>query len=302
MEFTPEQIAEMGLSEENLPKFQEIVNAQEAELKQQWDGKANENAENIINGVVTSLEAKHGLTETRKQGEKMADYLSRVSPMIIDSALAKEKQSMVSKLAELDEKLKQAPTGALQNEFDELKGKYDTLQAKEAQFAEWEEKDYKGQVEQLSQKLSSQTRDIAFGSVRPSFPDTVNAYESKGRWNEFVANTEKSYNIEKGEDGTYVGVDKENPHKVVKLSELVAKDEALQALTQGRQQKGIGSQQSQSTESVDGLPFAVSKEMPDAEVSAKLRKSLEDSGLDRMSNEYAAKFAEGYAKWKAFKK
>lgn len=302
MEFSQEQYTEMGLSEESIPKFQDIVNSQEAELKKQWDSKANENAEKILDGVSTSLATKYGLTEQRQQGEKLADYIGRVSPMVVDTALAKEKQAMASKLSELDEKLKKAPTGALQGEFDELKSKYNALQEKEAKFAEWEENDYKGKWEEATQKLSQQTRDIAFSGVRPSFPDNVNSYEAKGRWSEFVSNVEKAYNIEKGEDGEYVGVDKENPHKVVKLSDLVAKDEALQALTQGRQQKGIGSQQSQGNDTVEGLPFAVSKEMSDSEFSSKLRESLEAKGLNRMSKEYAAEFADGYAKWKAYKK
>lgn len=301
MDFTPEQITEMGLSEDQVGKVQEVVGGNIATLKHEWDGKANENAEKILDGVSSSLTTKFGLSEERQQGEKLADYIGRVSPMVIDSSVAKEKQAVTAKLAELDEKLKKGSNDALQTQYEELQAKYDGLQAKEAQFADWEENDYKGKWEQATQQLSQQTLDIAFGGIKPAFPDSVNEYEAKGRWNEFRANTEKTYNIEKGEGGEYVAIDKENPHKVVKLSDLVSKDEALSALTQGRVQNGLNSQQQQGDQTVEGIPFKVSKDMASVDVKTKVREYLSDKGYQKMSKQYSDEFAKIWQAWSKYK-
>lgn len=302
MEFSQEHITEIGLSEEQVTKVQEITNDHEATLKQGWDGKANTDAEAIINGASTSVAERFGITEARQQGEKIADYLGRISPMVIDTQLSSEKANLETKMSELEEKLKKGNNEALQGQYDDLKGKYDILQEKEAKFADYEENDYKGLYETLKGDMSKQNIETAYASVKPAFPDTVNSYEAKGRWNEFVANTNKTHDIEKGEDGEYVAVDKENKHKVVKLSELVSKDAALQALTQGRQQKGIGSQQSQGNEAVEGIPFKVNKEMSDSDVRDSIRKHLtEDKKLNKTSSEYSKAFAENWSAWKKYK-
>ena len=51
----------------------------------------------------------------------------------------------------------------------------------------------------------------------------------------------QGHNIEIIENIAYA-IDKENPHKKVKLSELVDKDSAIQELLKGRQQKGMQQQ------------------------------------------------------------
>ncbi len=71
MEFTTEQITEIGLSEEQVTKVQEATATHEAELKHGWDGKANDDAEKIIQGAANKVEELTGIK--REQGQKGLD-------------------------------------------------------------------------------------------------------------------------------------------------------------------------------------------------------------------------------------
>ena len=68
MEFIEALKTEIGLSDEQLPKLKEAVTNHVAELQKQWDGKANENAEKIIDGAAKNIESLTGIP--RMQGER----------------------------------------------------------------------------------------------------------------------------------------------------------------------------------------------------------------------------------------
>ena len=162
MEFTEDQIKELGIDETQANKIAELSNTEIAELKKDWDGKANENAERIIQGAAKSTEEKTGIS--RDHGEKIADYLTRASGLHLEG----KTNALTERQKELDEKIKNTKgDDLLKGQFEELKVKFDGLQQKEAKFSEWEKEDYKGKWEQANDKLNKQTVDIAFGSVKP---------------------------------------------------------------------------------------------------------------------------------------
>ena len=109
MEFKEEFIKENELTEDQIKAINPIIDDYIAEEKKAWDGKANKDAEAIIQGAVDSTKTKFGLSGEefeRKEGEKLADHLSRITPLIVDTALVKEKTELQRKEAELTEKIK----------------------------------------------------------------------------------------------------------------------------------------------------------------------------------------------------
>ena len=153
--------------------------------------------------------------------------------------------------------------------------------------------DYKGKWEQASEQLNNQTKDIAFSSVKPSFPDAVNAYEAKGRWGEFERDTLSKYDI-KQVDKDWVAVDKENQHKVVKLEDLVKANEPLTELLKGRQQTGLNS--NVKNVSIEGVPFNVPEGATPQERQKAIKDYLASQNISNTSNEYSKQFAELNAK------
>ena len=137
---------------------------------------------------------------------------------------------------------------------------------------------------------------VAFSNVKPSFPDTVNQYEAKAKWDEFQRNITTTYNIKLNEDGEAIAVDKTNEYKIVKLAELVKTDKTISELAKGRAATGLGSGQKQNTK-VEGVPFEVPENATSEERTKSIKEYLTGTlNLAITSQEYAKKFAEYNAK------
>jgi hypothetical protein len=291
MELTQEQIAEIGLSEEQLPKLKTLVETHVADLKKEWDGKANENAEKIIQGAADKVESLTGIK--REQGQKLADYLSLAG----ENYFKGTKSALEQKERDLDRKLKEGGgDAALKTELEKVKNDLDILKQKEAQFADWEKNDYKGKYEETTQKMTQMELRVAFSNVKPSFPDTVNQYEAKAKWDEFQKNVTTTYNIKLNDEGEAIAVDKTNEYKIVKLADLVKTDKTISELAKGRAATGLGSGQKQNT-TVEGVPFQVPENATSEERSKAIKEYLTGTlNLAVTSQDYAKKFAEYNAK------
>ena len=290
MELPQEFIEKHGLNEDQVSAITNHVTSDYIpDLKKEWDGKASKNADGILDTVATGISKKYDLDLKRDQGEKYETYIERLS----DAALGKEKQSITQQKADLDEKLKNFKGS------DELKGQLEAERKKiddyQKQLAELEPlKGLKEKYESTSGELSKLKKDMAFNNVKPTFPETANEYEVAAKWGKFIQTVEETYNIELV-DGKPVAVDKENPHKVVELKELVAADQDIQSLTEGRQQKGIGSN-GKPAKSIDGVPFKVPEGADSTEKTKLVREHLATQGVTANSPIYSEKFKELYTK------
>ena len=251
MALSEQFIQENNLTPEQVTKIDGFYSTEVIpELKKGWDGKANKDAEGILTGAAKYAAEKLGVTVEREQGEKYADYFKRISDLSMKSKL----DAFSQRETELEDKIKNFKGGdELKVQLEEFKTKNDDLLKKIATLEPLEGFDtkYKTAQEELDQlKLS-----IGFDRVKPSFPESVNKYESAAKWSEFKNSVLKGHNIEITENIAYA-IDKENPHKKVKLSELVDKDSAIQELLKGRQQKGNAAA-SVDSKKVDGIPFDV---------------------------------------------
>lgn len=289
MEFSEDFIQENGLSEEQVSKITEQVGNHVSELQKSWDGKANENAERILEGAANLAISKMGIQGIeRNQGEKYADFLARTTPMFIDSALAKEKEDLANKQRDLDEKIKSGDGSAhLKSELETTKQKLAALQEKEAKFSDWEENDYKGKYEQATQKLSSMEQNMAFNSVKPNFPENVNKYEANHKWEQF-----KSEILEKNHlkvvDGEAILVDKENEYKTQKLSDALKKNDDINSLLKG-ENKGLGGKS--KTVKLKDVPFELPENATPQDRAKAIKEYLSSKGLSVTSSAYAKEFA-----------
>lgn len=277
--FTPEQVAAVkGFGESYV-----------AEQKKNWDGKANENAEKILEGVVTSTQKLTGIQEPRLQGEKHADYLLRINSKYLET----QKNELSTAKADLETKLREFKGGdILKSDLDKAQKAYDELLQKTADYDDIKKKatDY----ETVSTELSELKKGTAFRDVKPNFPDTVNTYESKAKWDEFVAKTLKTHDVELV-DGVPMAISKENKYSIVSLESLVKADASISALATGRQQQGSGAAQAKGNPiEIEGVPFAVSEAAKtDSKERGKLiDEHLKSKGLSIASAEYGKLTAE----------
>jgi hypothetical protein len=284
MELSSEFVEKNQLSTEQVTAITSEVGTHIANIKQEWDGKANENAEKILEGAAKSVSELTGIQ--RDKGQKIADYISFAGEKFFEGT----KNTLITKEKELEEKIKNSKGDeVLKQELKETKEKLDGLKQKEALFSEYEKEDYKTKYQEANEKLSNQTKDIAFNSIKPTFPDTVNAYEAKGKWKEFIKDTLNKYSIKKdGED--WIAVDKENEYKIVKLDSLVKEDEQIQELLKGREQKGLGSKGKKIT--IEGVPFEVPATATPPERQKAIKDYLASLNILHTSAEYSKKFAE----------
>ena len=236
-------------------------------LKKSWDGKANTDAEGILTGASKYAAEKFGISAEREQGEKFADYLNRVSDLSLQSKI----DAFKSKELELETKLKNFKgDDELKTQLDQFKDKNDVLLQKIAKLEPLEgfDEKYKSTSNELKQlKLS-----VAFDRVKPNFPDTVNKYESNAKWSEFEKSILEGNNIEIIDNISYA-VDIDNPHKKVKLSELVDADSTIKELLQGRQQQGSGAR-SVNSKKVDGIPFNIPQNASSEELTKLVQNHL----------------------------
>jgi len=284
MEFITEEVkTSLGLTEEQINGLTPVYNEHIATQKQGWDLKANENAEGILNGAASKISevTKVG----RNQGEKIADYIVRASSEHLSSL----QSDLTTKKAEYEQKLKDFKgDDATKEELQKAKDELDKAKQTLATFDEIKAKADK--LEPLETEYKTMKLQIAFQSVKPNFPDTVNSYEAKAKWDDFVKGITDKNTIELV-DGEAIVIDKENEHKRSKLKDLVEKDEELTKLMQGRKQDGTGGKPTDKVK-VDGVPFEVPKDASSEERSKAIKEYLLKEGIAITSPEYSKKFAE----------
>lgn len=276
--FTPEQIAVLK------PLYDNDI----ATKKKDWDGIANTNAEKIIDGVITSTQKKFAIDLPRNQGEKHADYLERLST----TALSSQKAEVEKAKADYAQKLKDFKgDDATKAELDQAKAELDKAKQTLANYDEIKGKADK--YDEAAETLKGLKLDVAFTNVKPTFPETVNAYEAKAKWDEFKKSVLEKHTIELV-DGVAMAIDKENQYKQSKLSDLVAADKDLSELSKGRQQSGTGAHGAGKDIKIEGLDFDVSENAKtDTKERAKaIKEQLAKEGINPTDQNYAAKFSD----------
>lgn len=281
---TEEVVKQLNLTPEQIEGLKPVVTNHIADLQKGWDGKANENAERIISGAAESVVKRFGVEEQRQAGEKAADYLARVS----EKAFSETKTSLELAKTQYEQKLKDFNGGdATKAELDKAKAELDNAKKQLADFDTYKAKAEK--LESLEGEYLTMKKQMAYKEVKPSFPDTVNPYEAKAKWEDFIKEVESKYHIELV-DGVATAIDKENQYKTIKLKDLVAQNKDLQDLVQGRQQRGLGGHQKDG-ETIEGVPFAVPKDATSDERTKAIRDYLATQGVSQMSPNYATEFA-----------
>ena len=294
MALSEQFIQENNLTQEQVTKIDGFYSTEVIpELKKGWDGKANKDAEGILTGAAKYAAEKLGVTVEREQGEKYADYFQRISDLSMKSKL----DAFSQRETELEDKIKNFKGGdELKVQLEEVQTKNDDLLKKIATLEPLKgfDKKYETAQEELDQlKLS-----IGFDRVKPSFPESVNKYESAAKWSEFKNSVLKGHNIEIVDNIAYA-IDKENPHKKVKLSELVDKDSAIQDLLKGRKQTGNGAL-SVDAKKVEGIPFDVPVGLTNEEQSKLVAEHLEKT-IGKFHTDYSNQFRELLSKVKLVK-
>jgi hypothetical protein len=295
MAFTEEQLQEFGITEDIASKIDNHYSTEIIpNLKKDWDGKANKNAEGILSGASKYVQEKFGTDLEREQGEKYGDYLNRIS----EAGLSSKQQKLKEKEAELEEKLKNFKgSDEVKQQLIDSQKKNDALLQ---QVAELEPlKGYDQKYNDASKELQGLKLEVSFGNVKPSFPDTVNKYEASAKWNEFKNGVLEKNTIELI-DGVPFAIDKENPHKKVKLSDLVDGDNNLKELSKGRQQSGNGAKQAEFTK-VEGIPFDVPVGLTTNQQSKLVGEYLEKTLGSKFHKDYAKQFRELLGKVKSVK-
>lgn len=289
LEFNEEFVKENNFTPEHITAVKGYLETNYIpELKKGWDSLANENAEGILTGAAKYAKEKAGVDLDREKGEKWGDYFVRLS----DKGLESTKSAFEKKQAELDEKLKNFKGGdEYKSQVEKLASEKDALLQKLAKLEPLEGLDEK--YKEATGQLSNLKKEVAYNAVKPNFPDTVNPYEARAKWDEFKKGVEEKYNLEMV-DGEPVAVDKENVHKQVKLSALVSGNESLKSLLAGRQQGGTGAEPAEEVE-VDGLPFKVNKNATTEELSAKINEHLVKKLGSRTHDSYAGEFQKLFA-------
>jgi hypothetical protein len=284
MEFTPEFIADNKFEETQIEAIKKHIESEVVpNLKKEYEGLANTNAEGILTGVSKSVLEKNGLAIEREKGEKWADYIERLS----EAKFTKEKESLVTRQKEIDDKLKNFKgSDDLKQALEAEKTKNDNLLKQVAELEPLKGLDIK--IKEKDQELSGLKLNVAFNSVKPSFPENANKYEADAKWNEFKDGVLEKYNIELV-DGKPIAVDKENPHKQVKLSDLLEQDKNITDLLQGRKQEGTGGKPA-SLKDVEGVPFRVPQNATTEELSLIVREHLEKKLGDRLHPDFASQF------------
>lgn len=285
MEFTKEFIEQHKLSDEQVKGITDSTNEQVAELKKSWDGKANSDAESILQGAIKYTQTQTGFSLDRQQGEKVGDYFTRFS----DGYLSTQKTDLNKAKSDYEEKMKGIKGNeTLSAEYEALKVANDDLLQKYANYDTLKEQADK--AAEYGEQLSGLKLEVSFNGIKPTFPETVNKYEAKALWNEFKKDVLAKNHIEIV-DGVPMAVDNDNKHKIVKLEDLLAKNEPLNKLMEGRQQQGTGGSEA-NLKDIEGLPFQVPENADGKTRSELIKEHLAKEGVSQISPEYATKFAE----------
>lgn len=285
MDFLTQDIIEKaGLTEDQLATIKPLGESYIADLKKSWDGKANSDAEGILNGAATKIAEVTKVN--RNQGEKIADYIVRAG----NEHLAVKQSEFETAKSQYEQKLKDFKGDeATKAELDAAKTKLDAAQKRLAEVEPLVEKASK--YDELATKYDTMKIQTAFSTVKPTFSSEANTFEVKARWQEFVDSIQAKYNVELV-DGEAMCVDKENQYSTFKLADLVAAEESLKPLITGRQQQGSGAKLAKTTK-IDGVPFEINKEATNPEKYAAIADYLvTKEGLNKISKEYSERFKE----------
>lgn len=287
LELTKEFIEENKLTDEQVKAITPHVNTwhdtQVVELKGEYDTKAHDNAQAILDGAATSITKITKID--RKEGEKVADFMARSWTDFSKAGQAE----LDTKKAEYEAKIKDFKgDDATKEQLQDTLNKLDAIQKKTADYDELSE--IKGKFETLSTEHLSMKERVVFGNEKPKFPETVDEYRAKAKWDEFVDKVKKDYDVELV-DGESMAISKENKHKIVKLKDLIASDESISKLMEGRKQTGPGGEEVEKIK-IDGIPFDVPKDLTSKDRAELIRVELAKQGLDKMSTAYSTKFAE----------
>lgn len=284
MELSQEFIEKNQLSTEQVSAITDFASTHIASLQKDWQGKANENAEAIINGAGNKVIELTGIQ--RNQGEKWADYLSRANGLYFEGT----KTALERKQAELNEKIKSAGSDeTLKSELELVKNQLDSFKEKAANYEEWEKADYKGRYEKASEKLTAMERKIAFKSVIPARPDNVNKYEWDAKVKEWEMQALESNHLVFDDNDTAWLVDKENEFKKTKLEDSFKQNKELQTLLEGRKQDGLKSNAKQI--SIDGLPFKLPENATPQDRAKAIKEYLASQNINPMSDNYSSEYA-----------
>lgn len=288
-EFKEEFIKNNNLTEEQVnavrSEFSGYYSAKTAELKNQWDGKANENAQRILSGAASHVEKATGIQ--RASGEKLGDYFSKVGLEYLSS-----KESEINTLkSDYEAKLKEFKGGdALKSELDKTKNQLDEALKKYADYDSLKENAEK--YNPLKERYDTLESEVCYESVRPNFPESVDEYRAKGVFKEWRELIDRDWDV-KFEDGKAIAVNKENRYKIEDLKNLLTKDENISSLLKGRQQEGLNSRQVETTK-VEGVPFEVPVEArTDSRVRYKVVADyLAKKGIPVTSKEHSKQVSE----------
>lgn len=295
MEFTKEFIEEHGLQENQINAVKAYFEKEVLpNVKKEYDGLANKNAEGILDGASKYAREKLGVDVERQQGEKFADYIQRLS----DAHFSSKQADLEKRQQEIEEKLKNFKgADSLKEALESEKQKNDDLLKQIAELEPLKGLDVKYQ--EATEKLTTMQKEIAYNSVKPNFPETANKYEVDAKWGEWKKSVEEKYNIQLV-DGKPIAFDKENIHKQVELSELLKQNEEITSLLQGREQKGMGGKPASMVD-VDGVPFKVPQDADSVELSKLVREHVIKELGDPYHPDYAKKFQDLLVKVKSAK-
>jgi hypothetical protein len=291
MPLTPEIIESQKLTPEQVTALNEVIGNDIAEVKKTYDGKANADAEAILEGAAKAVETKTGIA--REKGQKIAEYITLAGERYTDGKLSSERTKLEAKQKEYDDLIKSGASDAsLKKKYEELQTAHDNLQKKEADYDRLIQGDYENLYNNLKNEHLTLKQTNAFSSVKPAFPDTVNKYEADAKWGNFVSKVKTAYDIDFNEEGKPIGISKENKHKTVLLSSLVEKDEEIKALTQGKKDKGTGTDP-KPTIKVKDVPFDV----PENATSAERQKAITDYLLNEYKKPNGEKITRTSPEW-----
>jgi len=286
MELSKEIIESHKLTEDQVKAVTEygksVIASEKGKIEEEWKTKAHTDAQGILSGAATSIEKLTGIK--RKDAEKIAEYIERSA-----NEYTNTQKSELEKLKnDYEEKIKGVKdAGALKDEYEKMKLSQDAILKKYADYDSVKEKAQ--QAGEYEKQLSELKLEVAFAKAKPSFPDTVNPYESKAKWDEFTKKLLEKNTIELV-DGEPIVVDKENKYKQEKLVDVVAKDEAIQGLLKGRQQTGIGAKPVDK-KTIEGVPFEVPVNADTKTIGQTIRDYLAKQNVALTSTEYPVLFS-----------
>jgi len=281
MELPKEIIEKLNLDEVAVKELNTTFSDAIADVKKEYDGKANKDAEAILNGASDKIKEVFGIE--RQQGEKITPYILRVNESKLESLKSdylKSKKEYEDKISNFkgDDDSKQA--------LEKYKVDYDKLLQKYADYDALREKATK--YDPLESEYNTMKRETAFAISKPNFPPEANKYEVDAKFKEVKDRISEAYNIELI-NGEAFAIDKENIHKRAKLSDLINKDENIISLLKGRRQTGANS--NVATKEIKGVPFKVPEGINSAERSTMIREYIISQGISFQSDEYSALFA-----------